>query len=145
MLLIPAEVPVAKRTMQPMARQSRRPRVQASVVNLAQVRQERRSDTAERRVRAVLDENRAALTRLFSSGLIFTQQGSRAGRELLSAHQALLRVADLFARLREDGREDDAQLKLRAEEAFAQLDEQLKRSSELTARTGDFLSGRGRE
>jgi hypothetical protein len=115
------------------------------VVSLADERHRRRSDLAERRVRAVLEENRAALGRLFSTGLLFTQQGSRAGRELLSAHQALLRVADLFARLREDARGDDASLKLRVEEAFLHLDEQLKRSSDLTARTGEFLSGRGRE
>ncbi len=128
-----------------MAKQVQRPRAASPVVNLAEVRHERRRDTAERRVRAVLDENRAALGRLFSSGLIFTQQGSRAGRELLSTHQSLLRVADLFARLREDGRGGDGTLKLRAEEAFVQLDDQLRRSSELTARAGDFLSGRGRE
>ena len=115
------------------------------VVNLAAVRQLRRRDLAERRVRAVLDDNRAALGRLFTTGLLFSQQGSRAGRELLGAHQALLRVADLFARLREDSRGDDATLKLRADEALASLDSQLKRSLELTARTGEFLAGRGRE
>jgi len=36
-------------------------------------------------------------------------------------------------------------LKHRAEEAFSQLDAQLARAAQLTARTGEFLSGRSRE
>jgi hypothetical protein len=112
------------------------------VVSLQAVRQRRRRELAERRVRAVIDDNRAALGRLFSTGLIFTQQGSRAGRELLGAHQALLKIADLFAQLREE-RADDATLKLRVEEAFVHLDEQLEKSAELAARTGEFVAGRG--
>ena len=50
----------------------------------------------------------------------------------------------LFAQLRE-GRADDATLKLRVEEAFVHLDEQLEKSVELAARTGEFVAGRGRE
>jgi len=110
-------------------------------VNLGVVRERRTRELAERRVRAVIDENRAALTRLFGTGLIFTQQGSR---DLLGAHQALLKSADLFAQLREE-RHDDATLELRAEEAFAHLDEQLRKSAELAARTGEFVAGRGRD
>jgi hypothetical protein len=134
---------VAKRTTQrtvPRAQQHRA----AAVVNLGAVRQRRKRELAERRVRAVIVDNRAALGRLFNSGLIFTQQGSRAGRDLLGAHQALLKIADLFAQLREE-RGHGAALELRAEEAFAHLDEQLEKSAELAARTGDFVGGRGRE
>src|SRR2546423_5627410 len=83
--------------------------------------------------------------RLFASGLIFAQKGARAGRDLLLAHQALLRTADLFARLVEPSARDDAALKHRAEEVFAHLDSQLARTAQLTARTGEFLSGRGRD
>lgn len=100
---------------------------------------------AERRVRDAMDDNRAALSRLFASGLIFTQKGARAGRDLLLAHQALLRTADLFARLIEPSARDDDALKHRAEEVFAHLDAQLARTAQLTARTGEFLSGRGRD
>jgi hypothetical protein len=117
----------------------------AAVVDLSSVRAQRRREQAEGRVRDAMDENRAALSRLFASGLIFTQKGSRAGRDLLLAHQALLRTADLFARLVEPSARDDAALKHRAEEVFAHLDSQLARTAQLTARTGEFLSGRGRD
>ena len=117
----------------------------APVVDLSSVRALRRRELAERRVRASMDENRAALSRLFSSGLIFTQKGARAGRDLLLAHQSLLKVVDLFARLVEPSSRGDDTLKLRAEEVFAHLDAQLARTSQLTARTGEFLAGRGRD
>lgn len=120
-------------------------RALAPVVDLSSVRAEKRRQLAERRVRVVMDENRAALARLFSSGLIFTQKGARAGRDLLLAHQSLLKVVDVFARLIEPAADRDAALKSRAEEVFAHLDAQLARTAQLTARTGDFLSGRTRD
>jgi hypothetical protein len=120
-------------------------RASALVVDLSSVRAQKRREMAEGRVRDAMDDNRAALSRLFASGLIFTQKGARAGRDLLLAHQTLLRTADLFARLVEPSARDDAALKHRAEEVFAHLDSQLARTAQLTARTGEFLSGRGRE
>ena len=63
----------------------RAPRSPATVVDLAEVREQHRRQVSERRVREVLDDNRAALSRLFASGLIFTQKGSRTGRDLLGA------------------------------------------------------------
>ena len=120
-------------------------RTWAPVVDLSSVRALKRRELAERRVRTALDENRAALARLFSSGLIFTQKGARAGRDLLLAHQALLKVVDLFTRLVDPSARDDAALKTRAEEVFEHLDAQLARTAQLTARTGEFLSGRGRD
>lgn len=120
-------------------------RTWAPVVDLSSVRAQKRRELAERRVRAALDENRAALARLFSSGLIYTQKGARAGRDLLLAHQALLKVVDLFTRLVDPSARDDAALKTRAEEVFDHLDAQLARTAQLTARTGEFLSGRGRD
>ena len=129
------------------ARQQRRRtrRAPALIVDLSSVRAQKRREQAETRVRDAMEENRAALSRLFSTGLIFTQKGARAGRDLLLAHQALLRSADLFARLDEPSARDDAALKHRAEEMFAHLDAQLARTLQLTARTGEFLSGRGRD
>ncbi|HUJ26851.1 MAG TPA: hypothetical protein VLW85_12585, partial [Myxococcales bacterium] len=85
-------------------------RAPAPVVDLSSVRALRRHELAERRVRVAMDENRAALSRLFASGLIFTQKGARAGRDLLLAHQSLLRVVDLFARLVDPAAGDDASL-----------------------------------
>jgi hypothetical protein len=116
----------------------------ATVVDLGAVRQRQRRALADKRVRAVLEENRAAVTRLFGSGLLFTQTGSRNGRELLGAHQALLKLVDQIARLDEaalSGRQRDREL----DEVFRQLDQQLVRATQLTARTGEFLAGRGRE
>src|SRR6266851_789803 len=109
------------------ARSGRRRRSRATVVDLSSVREERRRELAERRVRSVMDGNRAALTRLFASGLVFTQKGSRAARELLREHQTLQKLHD------------------RAEDVFARLDAQLARTAQLTARAGDFLSGRSRD
>jgi hypothetical protein len=117
----------------------------AAVVDLSTVRALRRRELADRRVREAMEDNRAALSRLFSTGLIFTQKGARAGRDLLLAHQALLKVLDLFTRLGNVTGRADHGLNVRAEEVFAHLDAQLARTAQLTARTGEFLSGRGRE
>ena len=133
----------AKATQRSRGRKTRR--TWAAVVDLSSVRTLKRRELAERRVRVAMEENRAALARLFASGLIFTQKGARAGRDLLLAHQALLKVVDLFARLLEPSSRDDHALKTRADEVFAHLDAQLARTAQLTARTGDFLSGRGRD
>lgn len=127
------------------AQRSTGPLATAAVVDLSSVRDSRRREIADKRVRVAMEDNRAALTRLFSSGLIFTQKGARAGRDLLLAHQALLKVVDVFARLREDGGGLDLGLKVRGEEVFDRLEVQLTRTAQLTARTGEFLSGRGRE
>jgi len=117
-------------------------RAPAAIVDLSSVRAQKKRELAELRVRGAMSDNRAALTRLFASGLIFTQKGSRAGRDLLLAHQALLKVVDVFTRLVEQSSREDATLKVRAEEVFRQLDAQLTRTAQLTQRTGEFLSGR---
>jgi hypothetical protein len=120
-------------------------RAPATIVDLSSVRAQKKRELAERRVRGAMTDNRAALTRLFTSGLIFTQKGSRAGRDLLLAHQSLLKVVDVFARLVEQSSREDLALKVRAEEVFRQLDAQLARAAQLTQRTGEFLSGRSRD
>jgi hypothetical protein len=121
-------------------RKVRRPT--AAIVDLSSVRAQKKREIAERRVRSAMTDNRAALSRLFSSGLIFTQKGARAGRELLLAHQALLKIVDVFARMVEQAAREDHALKVRADEVFGSLDAQLARTASLTRRTGDFLSGR---
>src|SRR3954464_7702832 len=119
-----------------------RRRATAEVVDLSCVRESRRREIAERRVREWLEGTRAPLSRLFATGLIFTHKGSRAARDLLRAHQSLLKTADLFARL---GDSRNMSLQGRCEELLARLDPLLARTSQLTARTGEFLAGRGRE
>jgi hypothetical protein len=123
-------------------RSARKSRRAAAIVDLSSVRAQKKRELAERRVRSAMNDNRAALARLFSTGLIFTHKGTRAGRDLLLAHQALLKIVDVFARLIEPSSRDDHSLQVRAEEVFASLDAQLARTAQLTQRTGEFLSGR---
>jgi hypothetical protein len=108
------------------------------VVDLAAARGDRRLRDARERLGAMADGNRRALTRLFQSGLIFTRQGARLGRELLLAHQHLVRVADLLARLGDpSGRpRRDAE----AEALFGQLQLLLSRTAELSARSEGLLA-----
>jgi hypothetical protein len=108
------------------------------VVDLALVRGDRRLRDAQARLRGMVDGNRRALTRLFQTGLVFTRQGSRLGRELLLAHQHLVRVADLVARLgdvegrpRRDGE---------AEALYGQVQVLLARTAELSARSEGLLA-----
>ena len=51
-------------------------RAPALIVDLSSVRAQKRREQAEARVRDAMEENRAALSRLFSTGLIFTQKGA---------------------------------------------------------------------
>jgi hypothetical protein len=109
-------------------------------VDLAQARDARRLREFQARCRAVDEVNRKALARLFQSGLIYTRQGARLGRDLLLAHQHLLRVGDLLARIGE------LPASAEAGDAAALYDEAqalLARTTELTARCGLVLA-RGR-
>ncbi len=110
----------------------------AAVVDLAAARGDRRLRDARARLRGMADGNRRALTRLFHSGLIFTRQGARLGRELLLAHQHLVRVADLFSRLADPGahpgRDADA------EALYGQVQVLVARTAELSARSEGLLA-----
>src|SRR3954471_9984986 len=97
---------------------ARKLRPGAEVVDLSSIRELRRREIAERRIRSVLDGNRAALSRLFATGLIFTHKGSRAAGALLRAHQSPPRPAALFARLVESR---NGTLQDRGEEVLARL------------------------
>ncbi len=112
----------------------------AQVIDLAAVRKAQQRELTERRVRRILEENRAALRRLFTSGLIFSQKGSRAGRDLLGAHLALLKLIDLCSRTLDEGQGTRA-----AKEILSQLEAQLARTASLTARTGEYIAGRWSE
>lgn len=108
------------------------------MIDLAAARGDRRLRDARSRLRAMADGNRRALSRLFQSGLIFTRQGARLGRELLLAHQHLVRVGDLVARLGDPaGRpRRDAE----AEALFGQVQLLLARTAELSARSDGLLA-----
>ena len=127
--------------MAPPASRSRKPRAAPPVVDLAQARDARRLREIQARCRAVDEVNRKSLARLFQSGLVFTRPGARLGRDLLLAHQHLLRVGDLLARLGElaagapRGRHD-----AEAEALYAQVQALLARTSELSARSDGLLA-----
>jgi hypothetical protein len=107
------------------------------VVDLAQARDARRVRDLQARCLTVDELNRKSLARLFQSGLLYTRQGARLGRDLLLAQQHLLRVGDLLARIAElpDGAAD-AEAAALYEEARALL----ARTAGLTARTGLVLA-----
>ncbi len=123
-----------------MSTASPRPRPARSasrIVDLARARDARRLRDLEDRRRAVDDLNRRALGRLFQSGMIFTRAGARLARDLLLAHQHLLRISDLLSRL------SDLPDAAPAEESAALYDEAqslLARTTELTARSGLVLA-----
>jgi hypothetical protein len=109
------------------------------VVDLAQARDARRLRDFQARCSGVDEVNRKSLARLFQTGFIYTRQGARLARDLLLAHQHLLRVGDLLARIGElpEGAE--------AADAAALYDEAqslLARTTELTARCGVVLAQR---
>ena len=120
----------------PRSRQRAAPTVSA-VVELSVARDARRLREFQARCRSVDELNRRSLSRLFQTGLIFTRHGARLGRELLLAHQHLLRVSDLLARI------GDLSVAGAGGDATALYDEAqalLARTTELTARCGVVLA-----
>jgi hypothetical protein len=107
----------------------------AAVVDLADARDGRRLRDLHLRLGASLDRNRGALARLFQSGLVFTRAGSRLGRELLLAHQHLLRAGDLLARLPDAGaKEAEALLERQVRAVLDRTDAVYARSDGVLAR-----------
>jgi hypothetical protein len=109
----------------------------SAVVDLSLARDARRLREFQARCRGVDEVNRKSLSRLFQTGLIFTRHGARLGRELLLAHQHLLRVTDLLARVGE------LPAAAPAGESAALYDEAqglLVRTTELTARCNGVLA-----
>ena len=111
------------------------------MVDLARARDARRLRDFEARCGGIDDVNRRALARLFQSGLLFTRQGARLGRDLLLAHQLLLQVGELLARIGEAA--DGTAAAREVEELYCEAQTLLARTSKLTSRTGLVLA-RGR-
>lgn len=115
----------------------RKARVAPPVVDLARARDAKRLRELIARCRAVDEVNRKSLNRLFQTGLVYTRQGARLGRDLLLAHQHLLRTSDLLARIAE------LPVAPTDREATALYDEAqalLARTAGLTARSGLVLA-----
>lgn len=112
----------------------------AHVVDLSTAREARRLLEFQGRCRAVDDLNRKALARLFQSGLVYTRQGARLGRDLLLAHQHMLRVSDLMVRVGELAGPSAAR---DAEPLYEEARDLLAKTTRLTSRTG-LVFARGR-
>ncbi len=107
------------------------------VVDLSTARDARRLREFQARCRGVDEVNRRSLSRLFQTGLIFTRHGARLGRELLLAHQHLLRVTDLLARV---GELPAAAPAGDAAALYQEAQLLLARTTELTARCNGVLA-----
>ncbi len=107
------------------------------MVDLADARDDRRLRDTRGRVRAVAETTRRTLERLFQTEILFTRAGARLGRDLLLAHQHLLRAGDLLSRLEavaiEGGGDGDT------EALYAQVHALLARTGELSARSEGLL------
>jgi hypothetical protein len=86
----------------------------------------------------VIDANKRALGRLFQSGLIYSRVGARLARDLLLAHQHLLKVADLLSRLGEM----ESPERFDAESVYDEVQALLARTTALTARSEGILARR---
>src|SRR4051812_42462950 len=75
----------------------------ATVVSLADAREQRRLLTYREKMDRVMESNRCALDRLYATGALFSPEGARAGRDLLLAYQHLLKVVSLLSHLADEG------------------------------------------
>lgn len=115
------------------------PRKPAVVVSLSDARNSRRLELYQARLERVIGANKRAIGKLYTSGILFTKHGTRAGRDLLLAHEHLLRVVALLDRLAHQG---DVPAPRRADEVdgiFQELDTLLERTAELTEHTSELL------
>ena len=88
---------------------------------------------------AVLAANRRTFGRLHASGTLFSPEGVRAGRDLLLAHQHLLRVVALLQRLSARTHLQGPKALRHFEGVCRELDRLLERGSVLAERTGTHL------
>jgi len=109
------------------------------VVHLSVVRARSRLATYQEAIGAVLAANRRTLGRLHASGTLFSPEGARAGRDLLLAHQHLLRVVALLQRLSARTHLRGPTALARLEGACREVDRLLERSSALAERTDAHL------
>jgi hypothetical protein len=109
------------------------------VVHLTVIRAQSRLSAYQEAIGAVLVANRRSFSRLHDSGALFSKEGARAGRDLLLAHQHLLRVVALLQRLSARAHLRGRAALARLEAAHRELDHLLQRSSALADRTETHL------
>jgi hypothetical protein len=108
-------------------------------VSLSDVRHSRRLTTYREKLDRVLRTNKRSIGRLYTSGALFTRLGTRAGRDLLLAHEHLLRVVALLDRLSHQGDVPAPRAAEEVDSIFNELDTLLDRTSDLTAHTSEIL------
>ena len=118
--------------------------VKAAVVDLAKERERRRLRIYRARAQALLEANQKALTKLFVTGTLYTRHGARAGRELLSTYQHLLRVSEVLERLANLDAETGGVRGPEARRLLAELDVLVRRSKLLSTHADDLLAWFGR-
>jgi hypothetical protein len=111
----------------------------AVVIDLARVRSQRRVQSYYRKMSRVIDSNQRALGRLFTTRAIFSREGARVGRDLLLAHQHLLRVVELLECLGRSRRAGRSAGRVDLSPVLEELDGLLERTFQLTSRTGEYL------
>ena len=109
------------------------------VVLLSDARHARRLATYREKLERVVKANKRAIGKLYVSGALFTRLGTSAGRDLLLAHEHLLRVVALLDRL---GHQGDVPAPRRSDEVddiFRELETLLERTSTLTEQTAQLM------
>jgi hypothetical protein len=109
------------------------------VVNLAEARARTRHEEYQERLSQILADNKRAIGRLYGTGALFTKEGTRAGRDLLLAHQHLLKVVGLLDRLAHQGDVPAPLTEAGMAEVYAELDTLFSRTDELRQRTQELL------
>ena len=120
---------------------SRGAQKRAQVVDLAIARARTRHEDYQERLTEVLADNKRAIGRLYGTGMLFTKEGTRAGRDLLLAHQHLLKVVGLLERLEHQGDVPAPLTDAGMAEVYAELDTLLSRTDELRLKTQELLRG----
>lgn len=117
------------------------PQMETPVFSLEDARLHRRLKTYRERLDRVLGANQQAISRLFQTGSLFTKEGTRAGRDLLLAHQHLLRVVTLLDRLSHTGDVPAPKQAIEVDAIFGELDDLLEKTGQLTEKTGAMFRG----
>jgi len=118
---------------------AKRRAAKAKVFSLSDARHARRLKTYRERLDRVLRLNQKAIGKLYLSGRLFTRAGTRAGRDLLLAHEHLLRVMSLLDRLSQKGDVPAPRRAGEVESVFSELDTLLERTGELTQQTTELM------
>ena len=117
----------------------------AQIISFAEVRLARRLGTYREKLDRVIKSNKRAIGRLYSSGTLFTKVGTRAGRDLLLAHEHLLRVVGLVERLSDTGDVPAPRKGAEVDAIFNELDTLLERTTQLTEHTAAMIDELKRE